>query len=143
CSPRPSRDTRRRSPWSRSPAPTMRPWIMPWPPRPSSRSRVTPCCSHRPARPWTCSPTTPRVAMPSRRRSGGAMADQTDRETSSATEVVAAVSRLLRRPLASYHLVLGSTGLLLLLGLVMVFSASTFTSQLAYGDPYRIFVRQV
>ncbi|HEU4543552.1 MAG TPA: putative lipid II flippase FtsW [Jiangellaceae bacterium] len=72
------------------------------------------------------------------------MANQTDRETSPSTSgVVAAVSRLLRRPLASYHLVLGSTGLLLLLGLVMVFSASTFTSHAAYGDPYRIFVRQV
>lgn len=72
------------------------------------------------------------------------MANQTDRETAPSTSgVVAAVSRLLRRPLASYHLVLGSTGLLLLLGLVMVFSASTFTSHAAYGDPYRIFVRQV
>jgi cell division protein FtsW len=72
------------------------------------------------------------------------MANQTDREAPAAgTGVVAAVSRMLRRPLASYHLVLGSTGLLIVLGLVMVFSASTFTSQHAYGDPYRIFVRQV
>ncbi|HEX6232310.1 MAG TPA: putative lipid II flippase FtsW [Jiangellaceae bacterium] len=72
------------------------------------------------------------------------MANQTDREAAPpATGIFAAVSRSLRRPLASYHLVLGSGGLLLLLGLVMVFSASTFTSQNAYGDPYRIFVRQV
>ncbi|HSI92928.1 MAG TPA: putative lipid II flippase FtsW [Jiangellaceae bacterium] len=72
------------------------------------------------------------------------MANQTDREAAPpATGIYAAVSRSLRRPLASYHLVLGSGGLLLLLGLVMVFSASTFTSQSAYGDPYRIFVRQV
>ena len=38
---------------------------------------------------------------------------------------VAALGRLLGRPLASYYLVLGSAGLLLLLGLIMVFSAST------------------
>ncbi len=72
------------------------------------------------------------------------MADRTDqRAPTPAAVAVAAVSRMLRRPLASYHLVLGSTGLLLALGLVMVFSASSFTSQHAYGDPYRVFVRQV
>jgi cell division protein FtsW len=57
--------------------------------------------------------------------------------------VAAGVARMLRRPLASYHLVLGSAGLLLALGLVMVFSASSFTSQQAFGDPYRVFVRQL
>jgi cell division protein FtsW len=72
------------------------------------------------------------------------MAERTDRAALAGPGgVAAAVSRMLRRPLASYHLVLGSSGLLLLLGLVMVFSASTYTSQDAYGDPYRIFVRQV
>ncbi len=59
------------------------------------------------------------------------------------TAATAAVAQLLRRPLASYHLVLGSTGLLLALGLVMVFSASSFTSRTVYGDPYTIFIRQI
>ncbi|HSI93497.1 MAG TPA: FtsW/RodA/SpoVE family cell cycle protein, partial [Jiangellaceae bacterium] len=72
------------------------------------------------------------------------MASRTDEQAPTpVAAAAAAVSRMLRRPLASYHLVLGSAGLLLALGLVMVFSASSFTSQQAYGDPYRVFVRQV
>jgi cell division protein FtsW len=52
-------------------------------------------------------------------------------------------SRLLRRPLASYYLVLGSAGLLLTLGLVMVFSASSVYSLRNHGSSYYIVTRQI
>lgn len=55
---------------------------------------------------------------------------------------LAAVERLLGRPLASYHLVLGSAGLLLTLGLVMVLSASSVYSLRLYGSSYHVFLRQ-
>ncbi|ONH30486.1 putative lipid II flippase FtsW [Pseudofrankia asymbiotica] len=49
---------------------------------------------------------------------------------------------LLERPLASYYLLGSSAGLLLLLGLVMVLSASNVRSYEAFGSSYTIFVRQ-
>jgi cell division protein FtsW len=55
---------------------------------------------------------------------------------------LAAVKRALDRPLASYHLVLGITGLLLVLGLLMVLSASSVASLQQYGSSYAIFIRQ-
>jgi cell division protein FtsW len=55
---------------------------------------------------------------------------------------VSAGSRLLRRPLASYYLVLGSAGLLLTLGLIMVFSASSVYSLRQHGSSYYIVTRQ-
>ena len=48
----------------------------------------------------------------------------------------------LQRPLASYHLVLTSSCLLLALGLVMVFSASSVRSYATYGSSYAIAMRQ-
>jgi len=54
-----------------------------------------------------------------------------------------ALRRLLRRPLASYYLVLGSAGLLLVLGLVMVFSASSVMSRMQFGYSYYFFARQL
>jgi cell division protein FtsW len=56
---------------------------------------------------------------------------------------LAATSRLLRRPLASYYLVLGSAGLLLTLGLIMVFSASSVYSLREFGSSYYLVTRQV
>ena len=56
---------------------------------------------------------------------------------------VAGASKLLRRPLASYYLVLGSAGLLLTLGLVMVFSASSVASLRFHGSSYFIVARQL
>nr|WP_308301681.1 putative lipid II flippase FtsW [Frankia umida] len=55
-----------------------------------------------------------------------------------------AVSRmpLLDRPLASYYLLLSSVGLLLLLGLVMVLSASSVRSYADSGSSYTLFIRQ-
>ena len=49
---------------------------------------------------------------------------------------------LLSRPLASYYLVLGSTMLLLALGLVMVLSASSVTSYAESGSSFSIVTRQ-
>ena len=48
----------------------------------------------------------------------------------------------LQRPLASYHLVLTSSCLLLVVGLVMVFSASSVRSYATYGSLYTIAVKQ-
>jgi cell division protein FtsW len=50
---------------------------------------------------------------------------------------------VLDRPLTSYHIVLGATGLLLVLGLMMVLSASSVLSLRANGNSYTIFVRQL
>ncbi len=55
---------------------------------------------------------------------------------------LAAIKRQLEKPLASYYLVLGCTGLLLALGLLMVLSASSVTSLEVYGNSYAIFVKQ-
>lgn len=49
---------------------------------------------------------------------------------------------LLDRPLASYYLLLSSAGLLLLLGLVMVLSATSVRSFADFGSSYTLFVRQ-
>lgn len=50
---------------------------------------------------------------------------------------------MLDRPLTSYHILLGATGLLLVLGLLMVLSASSVLSLRANGNSYTIFVRQL
>ena len=55
---------------------------------------------------------------------------------------LASARQALDRPLTSYHLVLGVTGLLLALGLVMVLSASSVSSYLTYGNSYYVFARQ-
>jgi cell division protein FtsW len=49
---------------------------------------------------------------------------------------------LLQRPLASWYLVVVSTGLLLTIGLVMVLSASSVRSYATYGSSYRIALNQ-
>ncbi|MDP9318056.1 MAG: putative lipid II flippase FtsW [Actinomycetota bacterium] len=54
----------------------------------------------------------------------------------------AALKRILDKPLTSYHLVLGVSGLLLSLGLLMVLSASSVTSLNEYGNSYAIFTKQ-
>jgi cell division protein FtsW len=51
--------------------------------------------------------------------------------------------RLLDRPLASYYLVLGSSGLLVVLGLVMVLSASDVSSFQQSGNAYALFEKQL
>lgn len=48
-----------------------------------------------------------------------------------------------RHPLTNYHVLLGSTLLLLVLGLAMVLSASTVVSYRTLGSPYTLFLRQL
>jgi len=54
----------------------------------------------------------------------------------------AGVRRLLGRPLASYYLLLGASGLLLTLGLVMVLSASSVEAYRVSGSAFTVFQRQ-
>ena len=49
---------------------------------------------------------------------------------------------VLQRPLASYYLVLVSTGLLLAVGLVMVFSASSVRAYATFGSSYALAAKQ-
>ena len=87
--------------------------------------------SRRTARPTT-RPTTPppSKARPTRIRLDAAAA-------------LRPVSRLLDRPLADYHLVLGATALLLVLGLVMVLSASSVIAYADSGSSFSIVEKQV
>ncbi|MBP2392334.1 putative lipid II flippase FtsW [Aeromicrobium fastidiosum] len=54
-----------------------------------------------------------------------------------------AVRRTLERPLASYQLVLGTSALLLGIGLVMVLSASSIFALVNYGSSFSIVIRQL
>jgi len=56
--------------------------------------------------------------------------------------VVAIVQGLLRRPLASFYLLLGSATLLLAIGLVMVLSASSIDSIVENGSAFTVFLEQ-
>src|SRR5881275_436483 len=53
-----------------------------------------------------------------------------------------ALQQWLDRPLSSYYLLLGSTGLLVALGLVMVLSASSVTSYASSGSSFTIAEKQ-
>lgn len=57
--------------------------------------------------------------------------------------VLETARRTLERPLASYQLVLGTTGLLLGLGLIMVLSASSVLAFELYDNSYAIVLRQL
>ncbi|WP_081586209.1 putative lipid II flippase FtsW, partial [Tsukamurella sp. 1534] len=52
------------------------------------------------------------------------------------------VATAIRRPLASFHLVLGITALLSVIGLIMVLSASSVEDINTYGSPYANFTKQ-
>ena len=56
--------------------------------------------------------------------------------------LAASLKRTLDKPLTSYHLVLGVSGLLMTLGLLMVLSASSVSSLREYDNSYAIFMRQ-
>jgi len=71
------------------------------------------------------------------------MADTLSRPpTGPASGPVAALHGLLKRPLASYYLLLASVGLLLLVGLVMVFSATSLSAFAASGNAFTTVLRQ-
>ncbi len=61
----------------------------------------------------------------------------------STREVLRWLRAALDRPLASYHLVLGSVALLLIVGVMMVLSASSVNAYLNYDDSYFYVKRQV
>ncbi|GAA1692191.1 putative lipid II flippase FtsW [Fodinicola feengrottensis] len=64
-------------------------------------------------------------------------------EDRAAINPLAPLQGLLGRPMASYYLIVATTGLLLAIGLMMVLSASNVTaSQSAGHNPYSIFVSQ-
>ncbi|MEV4262017.1 putative lipid II flippase FtsW [Kribbella sp. NPDC049584] len=71
------------------------------------------------------------------------IADQPEGRKTGERAWVAAIRDVLDRPLTSYHIVLGATGLLLVLGLMMVLSASSVLSLRVNGNSYTIFVRQL
>ena len=50
---------------------------------------------------------------------------------------------VLDRPLTSYHLIIGATGLLLAIGLVMVLSTSSATQLAHGGSAYSVFAKQL
>ncbi len=50
---------------------------------------------------------------------------------------------VLDRPLTSYHLIIGTTGLLLAIGLVMVLSTSSASQLSVGGSPYSVFAKQL
>jgi cell division protein FtsW len=50
---------------------------------------------------------------------------------------------LLARPLTSYYLIIGCTGLLLAIGLVMVLSTSSAAQLVQGGAPYGVFIKQL
>jgi cell division protein FtsW len=65
------------------------------------------------------------------------------RASLSAIEIGRWLRAMLDRPLTSYHLVLGSVALLLIVGIMMVLSASSVNAYLTVGDSYFYVKRQV
>lgn len=64
------------------------------------------------------------------------------RRSANRRSVGAWLEAVLDRPLASYHLVLGATGILVALGMMMVLSASSVSAELVYDDAYYYVKRQ-
>jgi cell division protein FtsW len=60
-----------------------------------------------------------------------------------AVEVLHWLRSMLDRPLTSYHLVLGSVSLLVIVGVMMVLSASSVNAYLTFGDSYFYVKRQL
>ena len=65
------------------------------------------------------------------------------RRPTSSIEVLHWLRSMLDRPLTSYHLVLGSVALLVIVGLMMVLSASSVNAYLKVGDSYFYVKRQL
>lgn len=69
--------------------------------------------------------------------------DEVDESEASSGSGHRGIRLLLSHPLSTYYLLLGSTLLLLLLGLIMVLSASSIRSVDTFGSPYTIAFRQL
>src|SRR3954454_21404067 len=64
------------------------------------------------------------------------MADNRTPKPSLSRQLLPAVHGLLARPLSSYYLLVASSGLLLLIGLTMVFSATSVKAYAEHGNPF-------
>src|SRR4051794_39099982 len=109
---------------------------------------VTWCCWHPPRRRWTCSRATAsaatrsprpcvssattqrgrRVTVTEPKPSAAPKRPRRERKESGFVAVRTALTAWLSRPLASFHLVLALTGVLTVIGVVMVLSASSVDS---------------
>lgn len=67
---------------------------------------------------------------------------ETEREQADGRRLLPKLA-MLDRPLTSYHLIIGTTGLLLAIGLVMVLSTSSATQLSQGGSPYSVFAKQL
>ncbi|SEQ61019.1 putative lipid II flippase FtsW [Microlunatus flavus] len=76
-------------------------------------------------------------------RAGSRKDRTTDIAPTSSRAVALWLRSVLDRPLTSYHLVLGSVALLLVVGLMMVLSASSVNAYLTTGDSYYYVKRQL
>src|SRR4051794_10729973 len=141
------RDTRRMCRWSRSPLATLMSCRTRSPRPVSSRCPATRCCSHRRPRAWTSSVTTPSAATGSLPpcaigSPGSDHAAMTSTTVAARRRPAARPLPAFARPRAAAHLALGSGTLLILLGLVMVLSASSVASYAASGSSFSIFEKQ-
>jgi cell division protein FtsW len=89
-----------------------------------------------------------RLARPATRRPAGTGPKRPGTSSRSnrplaAVPTTATRVRVLDRPMTSYYLVLGSAGMLVLLGLVMVLSASSVSSYQQSGNSYALFEKQL
>ena len=84
-----------------------------------------------------------RTAPGQPRRVGSPLSDRPSPAPNLAIEVMRWLRSMLDRPLTSYHLVLGSVSLLVIVGVMMVLSASSVNAYLTFGDSYFYVKRQV
>src|SRR4051794_31418810 len=141
------RDTRRMCRWSRSPLATLMSCRTRSPRPVSSRCPATRCCSHRRPRAWTSSVTTPSAATGSLPpcaigSPGSDHAAMTSTTVAARRRPAARPLPAFARPRAAAHLALGSGGLLMLLGLIMVLSASSVASYASSGSSFSVFEKQ-
>jgi cell division protein FtsW len=66
----------------------------------------------------------------------GTMVQESDRRPSLSRQLLPAVHGMLARPLSSYYLLVSSSGLLLLIGLTMVFSATSVEAYADHGNAF-------
>ena len=88
---------------------------------------------------------TPQGSTASSNRAGSIRHTRAEdsRRPMAAIEVLHWLRSMLDRPLTSYHLVLGSVSLLVILGVMMVLSASSVNAYLTFRDSYFYVKRQL
>src|SRR5882757_3580802 len=76
-------------------------------------------------------------------RDDGRMAEDRKTRPSLSRQLLPAVHGMLARPLSSYYLLIASSGLLLLIGLTMVFSATSVQAYAKHGSVFAVISKQV